>query len=187
MGRTVRALAFVAALMPAAVWAQQDSAAARHAPPPSPIDGYAITESKVFPDSSQGTLFRYTKAGQPLIDVFVYPYAAPTAPLAAAMGEATTFQASLPALQQKGFFESYKVAFTTTDTTHVGTGVVLGSLVAVALKRRGQVVVTFQYVYGLRDDMLKARVDMTQAQLAHTDARVFVHDLVARLAAGTPN
>ena len=78
------------------------------------------------------------------------------------------------------------MAFTTTDTTHVGTGVVLGSLVAVALKRRGQIVLTLQHVYGLHDTMLKARVDMTQAQLAHTDARVFVHDLVARMAAGAP-
>jgi hypothetical protein len=104
-----------------------------------------------------------------------------------ARGEASTFQASLPVLQQKGYFESYKVAFSTTDTTHVGTGVALGSLVAVALKRRGQIVLSFQYAYGLHDDMLKARVDVPQAQLAHSDARGFVHDLVARLAAGTPN
>jgi hypothetical protein len=135
VGRTVCALALVAALVPTAAWSQQDSAAARHAPP-SPIDGYAITESKAFPDASQGTVFRYTKAGQPSIDVFVYPYAAPAAPLTAAMGEANTFQASLPVLQQKGYFESYKVAFSTTDTTRVGTGVVLGSLVGGAQAAR---------------------------------------------------
>jgi hypothetical protein len=183
VGQLVRALAFAAVLAPAAERAQQDSAATQHAPP-SPIDGYAITGSETFPDSSQGTVFRYTKAGQARIDVFIYPYAAPLPPLIAAMGEAGTFRASLPLLQQKGYFESYRIAFSTTDTTHTDGGVVLGSLVAVALKQRGQIVVTFQYVYGLHDNMLKARVDVPQAQLAYSDARTFVHDLVARVTAG---
>jgi hypothetical protein len=186
VGRTVRALVFVTALVPAVAWSQQDSAAVRRAPP-SPVDGYAITDSKVFPDPGLGTQYRYAKAGQPSIDVFIYPYPAPAAPLVEAMAEANTFQASLPALQQRGYFDSYKVAFSTTDTTHVGTNVVLGSLVAVAIKRRGQIGLTFQYVYGLREDMLKVRVDVPQAQMAHSDARPFVHNLVARMAADTPN
>jgi hypothetical protein len=184
----VCALMVLTGLGPAVAWSQQDSAAAQHAPP-SPIDGYAIVASKVFPDSSAGRQFRYAKAGQAVIDVFLFPYPVPAMrlsadPTLAAKTEASNYQASLPVLQQRGYFDSYRVAFTAADTTRFASETLVGTIVAVAVKRHGEIFVSFQYAYGLPGGMLKVRVDVPQAQMGRSDARAFVHDLVAQVAAG---
>ena len=47
------------------------------AQPPSPLDGFVISETHPFDDPKLGTSYRYTKSGEPVFDVYLYPYASP--------------------------------------------------------------------------------------------------------------
>lgn len=147
-----------------------------HLQPPNPLDGFAITGTKVFPDSVLGTSYRYTKSGEPIFDVYIYPRQQ------SAQDEANTFVTSLPLLQQRGYFDDYRVAFNEPDTTHVASNMLIGSVVAVAVKRQGVVGLSFFYAYALPDAMVKVRVDITMAQLKTSNVPGFVHDLVGHLA-----
>jgi hypothetical protein len=159
-----------------------------HVRPPNSLDGFAITDTQAFDDSRLGTSYRYKKSGEPVFDVYIYPYE--TADLAhstdgrtqAAQAEANNFLASLPILIQRGYFESYRVAFSNPDTTHIGSRKLIGSVVALAVKRHGQVSLSFFYAYGLPEDMLKVRVEVSIPQFKTSNVPGFVHDLVSRLA-----
>jgi hypothetical protein len=161
--------------------------AAKHLEAPNPLDGFAISGTKVFPDTMQGVEYRYTKSGEPIFDVFIYPYSAPTLSATsegrthASQNEAGTFLGALPILRQQGYFDEYRVAFSAPDTSHAGSQTFIGQAVAVAIKRRGVVAITFFYSYGLPEAMVKVRVDVSMPQMKTANIPGFVHDLVAHL------
>jgi len=151
---------------------------------PTAIDGYKITDTHPYDDPQLGVRYRFEKSGEPVYDVYVYPYELPELASTAegrtraAENEANSFRAGLPILVQRGYFDEYRLAFAQPDTTVVGSHMLIGSCVAVAIKRHGVVGLTFQYVYGLTSTMLKVRVDIAMAQLKTANIPGFVHDLV---------
>jgi ABC-type glycerol-3-phosphate transport system permease component len=178
-------------LVPASASAQRDALATqRGAVPMAPthLDGFVISEVHQLDDQQLGTQYRYTKPGEPVYDVYLYPYL--TTSLAttddgrirAAKAEADLFFASLRILQRHGYLDEYRIAFSATDSTHTLSRVLLGSVAAVAVRRRGQVSLSFFYAYGLSDAMVKVRTDLSPDQLKTVNVAAFVHDLIAQLA-----
>ncbi len=158
--------------------------------PPESLEQYVRTDSERYADPRLGTLYRFTRAGAPRLDVFVFPYAdsglarEPDGSMRAARELSDAFQASLPILKQRGYVDDYRFAFAADDSARVGNAWQRGRVVAVAVRRHGQVYVSLFYVYGLSDEMLKVRVDLPLAGWTQSTAPMWVRHLVAAMSGG---
>ena len=152
---------------------------------PSELNGYRLTDTKVFDDSTEGTSYRYKNGSSDLVTMFIYPIS-PAARRGSDVrdwvaAEGQGFKEVFPAGVQRGWWQEYTAAFDHPDSVLVGTEQIPGYLVA-GVTRRGNVVnVELEYLFEMCDRFVKVRGTLASATWNQSLFSRFAKDAVAYL------
>lgn len=152
---------------------------------PTRVLRYALTETNAVEGHPQDKAFRYSDGSRTRVSVFFYPTDSAGAvrdPRQAVANEGQLFEQSLPIGVQRGWYDSYRTAFSDPDSLTVDGRLVLGHTTGAATKRGAQVSVELQYLYLLGTRFLKVRASVPAQGWQNTDVPTFARELATVLA-----
>jgi hypothetical protein len=117
--------------------------------------------------------------------VFLYPAdsaAAVREPQQVVEQEGQLFLESLPIGVQRGWYDSYSIAFSEPDSLDVDGRLLVGRSTAAATKGAGRITVQLQYLYLLGTRFVKVRASVPAEGWQNTDVPRFAHELATILA-----
>ncbi len=152
---------------------------------PTELNGYRVMGTKVFEDSANGTSYSFSNGSSDRVTLFVYPVRAESRlgndPRDWVAAEAKRFKALFPAGVQRGWWQSYVMAFDHADSVAVAGQQIPGYLVAGATRRGDVINVELEYVFGICDRFVKMRATLASATWQESPFPTFAKDLAAYL------
>jgi tetratricopeptide (TPR) repeat protein len=161
--------------------------ATSHAPggmyliPPAEIDQFRLVVRDTVANTPH---YKYEGPNIVGLDVFVWEA---TDTNAAALEreleqQVADYQLTLPVGVERGWYESYEVGFAEPKPVTVLDGIVSGHVVAVGLHERGEVNLSFFYVYAVRGHFVKVRLTIPGTDWTENEALDFPEAVVRYLA-----
>ena len=178
-----RWLLFILATLGAGIHPLASQTRAQAAPAmPDTVEGFAMREIKVYEQAERGTLYRYVRSEDKVIDVFVYPANDSTAPAALPISglldrETEVFKSAITIGLQRGLYDAVEPAYEKHDTV----GSVIGREVAMAVRRGGEARVSYFYLYVHQGNFIKVRSTVPVPVFREGTVPSFVRSLVTQL------
>lgn len=152
---------------------------------PDELAGFRLTNTKVYPDSANGTAYTFTDASSDRVTVFIYPFS-PAARVApdlhtSVAAEGASFKNILSVGIQRRAWQTYTVMVDEPDSVAVANEHIPGYLVIGGTRRGGTVTVEFQYLFGICDHFVKMRASVDSQTWTESAFPQFARDLAAYL------
>jgi hypothetical protein len=152
---------------------------------PGELTGYRLTDTKIFPDSANGTGYTFSDGSADRVNVFIYPIS-PAARVGSDLrawvaAEGKRFKEILAVGVQRRAWQMYTVMLDHPDSVAIANENIPGYLV-VGGTRRGDIVnVEFQYLFGICDRFVKMRATIDSKTWTESQFPQFAKDLAAHL------
>jgi hypothetical protein len=150
---------------------------------PRRVDSFTMTTTESFPDSSAGTLYRYSDGSAANVSVILYGVPADVrrgdAPQAWVGAESAKYRAVIPVMIRRGWYDDIRMAFEEDQPLAVDSVSIPGFAVGAASKRAGKVSVELQYLYLVDGIFVKVRATVPGQTWQDTTVPSFAKDLVA--------
>ena len=147
---------------------------------PEQVGTFAVAETTVFKPASGGFGYRFLGPNRMIADLYVYPIPSRVGSCVdacardAVAAEVQDYKNTIPAFLQRGFYDSLTVV---RDTTAMVPGVATdgpGGHLAMFMVKQGRSGVTHFYLFSMRGNYFKVRMDYEPGQSTDGDVEAFV-------------
>jgi len=154
--------------------------------PPS-VEDYGLTETNVFENPEDGQSYRFSGPPHENVSVFVYPIGADVQSSGQdeqewVNAEGAKFQQMFPIGVQRGWYDTFELAFAHPEPLSIAGREVPGFTAAAATRRGQNVTLELQYLYVICDRFVKVRGTLEAGRWAESTLPSFSKALAGRLA-----
>jgi len=155
-------------------------------PMPRDIPGYQVIDTSVFEQPNSGLMYRYSGANGFVPDIYLYPMR-PRGSLCtgdcreqAAKDELASFRELIPALIQRGYYDSMVVVDERAAPVPAGSWLGTGRRAKLRWVSRGVTKESHFVVYAGQEQLLKLRASFPVGSVSDEQLESFLQELVAR-------
>ena len=144
-----------------------------------------MTESRKYDDPRAGASYKFDNGTTDRVSLFIYPIGPDVRsgddPRTWVASEAKKFKDIFPAGVQRGWWQTYEVAFDNPDSVTAAGAQLPGYVVAGGTRRGSVVIVELQYLYAVCDRFVKIRGTLADTNWQESLFPAFAKDLAAYL------